>query len=162
TGRPTVVRNPSNNQEITPSVVYFENADNVIVGETAKNVARVYPDRVVQRVKQHMGTTRERVFDGQTYTPEKISALVLKELAQAAADQTQAEVRSAVITVPAYFGMLERDATRKAGRIAGLDVLGIVPEPVAAALQYDVKPGEGEKTILVYDLGGGTFDTTII
>jgi molecular chaperone DnaK len=162
TGRPTVIRDQANNSDLTPSVVYFENADNVVVGETAKNVARVYPDRVVQRVKRHMGSAREWNFDGKTYTPEGISALILKKLAEAASKHTQTEARAAVITVPAYFGMLERDATTNAGRIAGLDVLGIVPEPVAAALQYDARTDGSDRTILVYDLGGGTFDTTVI
>jgi molecular chaperone DnaK len=161
-GKPTVIRNRVTSQETTPSVVYFENADNVVVGATAKNVARMYPDKVVQRVKRDMGKQREWEFDGNTYTPESISALILKDLAESAATQTHGEVKSAVITVPAYFGMLEREATTQAGRIAGLDVLGIVPEPVAAALQYDVKSSDGERLVLVYDLGGGTFDTTAI
>jgi molecular chaperone DnaK (HSP70) len=162
TGRPTVVRNLVTNSEIVPSVVYFENADNVVVGATAKNVARMYPDRVVQRVKRSMGKEREWEFHGRTYTPESISSLILKDLAQSAAAQTQSDARSVVITVPAYFGMLERDATRNAGRIAGLDVLGIIPEPVAAALEYEVNGTDTARTMLVYDLGGGTFDTTVI
>ncbi|WP_326561231.1 Hsp70 family protein [Micromonospora sp. NBC_01796] len=163
-GRPTVVRNLITSSETTPSAVYFENADNVVVGSSAKNVARLYPDRVVQRVKRSMGRERHWEFDGNAHTPESISALILKQLAEDAAEATGHEVRQVVITVPAYFGMLERDATRNAGRIAGLDVIGIVPEPVAAALQYEVRddaPG-AERTVLVYDLGGGTFDTTVI
>jgi molecular chaperone DnaK (HSP70) len=161
-GKPTVVRNRVTSHETTPSVVYFENADNVVVGATAKNVARMYPDKVVQRVKRDMGKPREWEFNGRTHTPESISALILKDLAESAASQTHGEVRSVVITVPAYFGMLEREATTQAGRIAGLDVMGIVPEPVAAALQYEVKATDGERIVLVYDLGGGTFDTTAI
>jgi molecular chaperone DnaK (HSP70) len=161
TGRPTVVRSPMTNEETTPSVVFFENEHNVVVGRTAKDVAKLYPDRVVSLVKREMGRERHWEFDGATYTPESISALILKQLAQDAQAYAGREVKQVVITVPAYFGMLERDATRKAGEIAGLDVIGIVPEPVAAALQYEVADQAG-RTILVYDLGGGTFDTTVI
>jgi len=161
-GRPAVVRDSASGSETVPSVVYFENADNVVVGAQAKNVAVLYPDRVVHRVKREMGRERHWEFDGDTYTPESISALILKQLAQNAEIETGKPVHEAIITVPAYFGMLERDATRNAGRIAGLDVLGIVPEPVAAALQYDVTETDRERLVLVYDLGGGTFDTTVI
>lgn len=161
-GRPALVRDPVSSSETTPSVVYFENAHNVVVGADAKNHAVLFPERVVQRVKRDMGRERHWEFDGAVYSPESISALILKQLAQAAADHTGRGVRDVVITVPAYFGMLERDATRKAGEIAGLNVIGIVPEPVAAALQYDVADGDGERLVLVYDLGGGTFDTTVI
>ncbi|MBL7258033.1 Hsp70 family protein [Paractinoplanes lichenicola] len=162
TGRPAVIRNVVTNQETTPSVVYFEEeSGDVLVGEAAKNVSRLYPQRVVERVKRSMGKEVNWEFDGKSYSAEAISALILKQLAQDARDHTQADVRQAVITVPAYFGMLERDATRNAGRIAGLDVTGIVPEPVAAALQYEVAGGSA-RTVLVYDLGGGTFDTTAI
>jgi molecular chaperone DnaK (HSP70) len=161
TGRPTVVRNVMTNSETTPSVVYFEpDSGEVVVGQAAKNVSRIHPSRVVERVKRSMGKDAQWDFDGTIYTPESISALILRRLAEDARDTTQREVRQVVITVPAYFGMLERDATRNAGRIAGLDVVGIVPEPVAAALQYEVTGGN--RTVLVYDLGGGTFDTTVI
>ncbi|MFD7657219.1 Hsp70 family protein [Actinosynnema sp. NPDC059797] len=161
TGRPTVCRN-TDSLETTPSVVYFENESNVVVGSVAKNSALTYPDRVVPLIKRQMGTKAVFQYDGKTHTPESISALILKQLAQDAADQTGEPVGSVVITVPAYFGMLERDATKNAGRIAGLDVIGIVPEPVAAALHYEATTGARDKTILVYDLGGGTFDTTVI
>jgi molecular chaperone DnaK (HSP70) len=162
TGLPTVVRNRAETAETTPSVVYFEKADSVIVGTTAKNFSKLYPDRVVERVKRHMGTEREWSFDGQTYTPESISALILKDLVLSAEEATRGPVRQAVITVPAYFGQLERQATIQAGQIAGLDVLGVIPEPVAAALQYNVRSSDGERIVLVYDLGGGTFDTTVM
>jgi len=161
-GKPAVVRDLAEGKETTPSVVYFENAENVVVGQQAKNVAVLHPDRVVQRVKRDMGQERSWEFDGEQYTPEKISALILKQLAQNAAQETGRDVRDVVITVPAYFGMLERDATRNAGRISGLNVIGIVPEPVAAALQYDIADAGKERYVLVYDLGGGTFDTSII
>ncbi|MEU8154581.1 Hsp70 family protein [Micromonospora sp. NPDC048986] len=162
TGRPAVVRNVITNNETTPSVVYFEqDTGEVVVGEAAKNVSRLYPTRVVDRVKRSMGKEAQWEFDGTTYTPESISALILKQLAQDAEYYTSRPVSKVVITVPAYFGLLERDATRNAGRIAGLDVVEVVPEPVAAALQYD--PGKDTtRTVLVYDLGGGTFDTTVI
>ena len=161
-GRPVVVRCDAASSDILPSIVYFENAGNTIVGSQAKNVARLYPDRVVTRVKRYMGQERQWEFDGNIHTAETISALILKQLASDATAETGHEVRQVVITVPAYFGMLERDATRNAGRIAGLDVIGIVPEPVAAVLHYDLAAGDRERTVLVYDLGGGTFDTTAI
>ncbi|MFG1799443.1 Hsp70 family protein [Micromonospora carbonacea] len=162
TGRPTVIRDLIAESDTMPSVVYFESADNVVVGANARNMARVDPEHVVERVKRQMGRERQWEFFGETHTPESISALILRRLAEYAQEYTQREVRQAVITVPAYFGMLERDATRNAGVLAGLDVLGIVPEPVAAALQYDLMDGAAERTVLVYDLGGGTFDTTVI
>ncbi|KAA5828803.1 Hsp70 family protein [Saccharopolyspora hirsuta] len=161
TGRPAVCRN-TDSSETTPSVVFFENASNVVVGSVAKNSAIIDPDRVVSLIKRQMGSDAEFEFDGSTYTPESISALILKQLAQDAAAHTGGEVTRAVITVPAYFGMQERSATKQAGTIAGLDVIGIVPEPVAAALHYEATTGADDKTILVYDLGGGTFDTTVI
>ncbi|HEU4348377.1 MAG TPA: Hsp70 family protein [Actinoplanes sp.] len=162
TGRPTPVRNSMTNDETTPSVVYFESAGNVVVGRTAKDVAQLYPDRVVSLVKRYMGKEEAWQFHGKDHTAESISALILKQLAQDAVQYTGKEVADVVITVPAYFGMLERDATRNAGRIAGLNVIGIVPEPVAAALQYEVDSVGGDRTVLVFDLGGGTFDTTVI
>lgn len=161
TGRPSVCRN-TDGLDTTPSVVFFENESNVVVGSVAKNSAVSYPDRVVSLIKRVMGTDAEYDYDGVRHTPESISALILKQLAQDAAAHTHGEVSRVVITVPAYFGMLERDATKNAGRIAGLDVIGIVPEPVAAALHYEATTGAQDKTILVYDLGGGTFDTTVI
>lgn len=161
TGRPSVCHN-ADGRDTTPSVVFFENAANVVVGSVAKNSAVSYPDRVVSLIKREMGTDAEFDFDGVRHTPETISALILKQLAQDAATHTHGDVNRVVITVPAYFGMLERDATKNAGRIAGLDVIGIVPEPVAAALHYEATTGARDKTILVYDLGGGTFDTTVI
>lgn len=160
-GRPSVCRN-TDSLETTPSVVFFENSSNVVVGSVAKNSVVTHGDRVVSLIKRQMGSRATFEFDGKTYTPESISALILRQLAEDAAMQTGASVTSVVVTVPAYFGMLERDATRKAGEIAGLDVIGIVPEPVAAALHYEATTGAQDKTILVYDLGGGTFDTSVI
>ncbi len=160
-GQPAVCRNVDS-LETTPSVVFFENKSNVVVGSVAKNSAITYPDRVVSLIKRQMGTEATFEFDGTTYTPESISALILKQLARDAAEHTNGEVSKVVVTVPAYFGMLERDATKNAGKIAGFDVIGIVPEPVAAALHYEATTEAENKTILVYDLGGGTFDTTVI
>jgi molecular chaperone DnaK len=160
-GRPSIARN-SLGSETTASVVYFENPASVIVGDTAKRSSLIYPDRVISRIKRSMGQKRNYQFDGADYTPESISALILKQVAQDAALATGHKVAQVVITVPAYFGMLERDATRKAGEIAGLDVVGIIPEPVSAALHYDAITDSVGKTLLVYDLGGGTFDTTVI
>ncbi|ANZ41300.1 molecular chaperone Hsp70 [Lentzea guizhouensis] len=160
-GKPAVCRN-TDSVETTPSVVFFENADNVVVGSVAKNSVVTHGDRVVSLIKRQMGTKATYEFDGKTHTPESISSLILRQLAQDAADLHGSPASKAVITVPAYFGMLERDATRTAGVLAGLDVIGIVPEPVAAALHYEATTGASDKTILVYDLGGGTFDTTVI
>jgi molecular chaperone DnaK len=160
-GRPAIAKTEAG-EDTLPSVVYFESAANAIVGRTAKNSALLHPDLVVSLIKRQMGKRMERVFHGETHTPETISALILKELARSAEMATREPVRDAVITVPAYFGVAEREATRKAGEIAGLNVLNLVPEPVAAALHYEMLGGGGDRTILVYDLGGGTFDTTVI
>lgn len=160
-GRPSIARN-ADGAETTASVVCFESDSNVIVGKTAKQSALIYPDKVVARIKREMGERRSYRFDDVDYTPESISALILRQVTQDAAAFTHREVAQVVITVPAYFGMLERDATKKAGEIAGLTVTGIIPEPVAAALHYDVVTDAVGKTVLIYDLGGGTFDTTVI
>jgi molecular chaperone DnaK len=162
TGRPAVVRN-SDGDDTTPSVVYFETADNTVVGKTAKEAAGFRPDDVVSLIKREMGNKDySRVFYGQELSPSGISGIILAALAKSAEDETHRPVRQVVITVPAYFGLLEKDATKKAGEIAGLEVIGIVPEPVAAALSYGVTGSADGTTFLVYDLGGGTFDITLI
>ena len=162
TGRPTVSRN-SDSQDTTPSVVYFESADNIVVGRVAKETAGVFPDQVVALIKREMGDKDwRREFSGKEYTPPSISALILSALARDAETDTGRPVNEVVITVPAYFGLLEKDATRSAGEIAGLKVIGIVPEPVAAALHYGVTGSADGTTFLVYDLGGGTFDISLI
>ena len=168
-GRPTVLRNLEGT-DTTPSVVYFESGENVVVGATAKATAVLEPDNVVSLIKRDMGRDVTRPIHGIDFTPEELSAFILLKLATDARTTTGEEARDVVITVPAYFGAAERDATRKAGRIAGLNVIDIVSEPIAAAITYGVlnQPGgnDGEarqdRTILVYDLGGGTFDTTVI
>lgn len=162
TGRPAVIRN-SDGQDTTPSVVYFESPDNIVVGRVAKETAGVFPDQVVSLIKREMGDREwRRDFFGREYTPPSVSALVLSALARDAEAETGRPVRDVVITVPAYFGLLEKDATRSAGEIAGLNVIGIVPEPVAAALHYGVSGSADGTTFLVYDLGGGTFDISLI
>lgn len=161
-GRPTVCRNQTNSTETTPSVVYFETPSNVVVGETAKQSAVLDPPNVVSLIKREMGTDWKTDYQGKDYTPEEISALILRQLAADAEAHTGGPVKQVVITVPAYFGGREKKATENAGKIAGLDVVGIVPEPVAAAIHYDLTSGGADKTVLVYDLGGGTFDTTVI
>lgn len=160
-GMPVIVPN-AEDQPTTPSAVYFETVDNVAVGQTAKNSAVIDADNVVTLIKRRMGEDFKLSFYGQEYTPESISALILKQLMQDAVAQTGIDTNRVVITVPAYFGVREKDSTRKAGEIAGLDVIDIIAEPVAAALAYGIKQSEGEKTVFVYDLGGGTFDTTIL
>ncbi|GII60072.1 molecular chaperone DnaK [Sphaerisporangium krabiense] len=160
-GRPTVLRNLEGT-DTTPSVVFFESPDNVVVGATAKDSAVLEPDLVVSRIKRDMGQDVPRVRHGRPYTPEEISAFVLRKLADDARTATGDTVEDVVITVPAYFGAAERDATRKAGQIAGLNVIDIVSEPIAAAITYGVLNPGADHTILVYDLGGGTFDTTVI
>jgi len=162
TGRPVVLKSAVG-EDTTPSVVYFESPDNVVVGRQAKDSAVLLPDLVKEMVKRQMGEDVHYRYHGQDHTPESVSALILRELARAAGEQTGETVHDVVITVPAYFGVLEREATRKAGQIAGLNVLDVLAEPVAAALAYQaVGQGDGVRHIFVYDLGGGTFDTTVI
>jgi molecular chaperone DnaK (HSP70) len=162
TGRPVVLKSAVG-EDTTPSVVYFESPDNVVVGRQAKDSAVLVPDLVVEMVKRQMGEDVHYRYHGQDHTPESVSALILRELARAAGEQTGETVHDVVITVPAYFGVAEREATRKAGQIAGLNVLDVLAEPVAAALAYQaVGQGEGIRHIFVFDLGGGTFDTTVI
>jgi molecular chaperone DnaK (HSP70) len=162
TGRPAVTRN-SNGDDTTPSVVYFENETNAVVGKVAKESAGVFPDQVVSLIKREMGNKDyTRTFFGTEYTPSSISAIIVGALAKDAEASTHRTVNEVVITVPAYFGLLEKDATKKAGEIAGLTVIGIVPEPVAAALHYGVTGSADGTTFLVYDLGGGTFDISLI
>jgi molecular chaperone DnaK (HSP70) len=162
TGRPVVLKN-ANGEDTTPSVVWFESPDNVVVGRQAKDSAMLFPDLVAQLVKREIGQDVHYSYHGQDHTPESVSALILRELARAAGEQAGETVEDVVITVPAYFGVLEREATRKAGQIAGLNVLDVLAEPVAAALDYQaLADSSGTRHIFVYDLGGGTFDTTVI
>jgi len=160
--RPVVLKS-FQGEDTTPSVVYFESARRVVVGRQAKNSALLVPKLVREMVKRDMGQDVRYEYHGQYFTPESVSALILRALAIPAQEQTGEPVEDVVITVPAYFGLQEREATRRAGQIAGLNVLDVLPEPVAAALSYQ-SIGEDTTTrhILVYDLGGGTFDTTVM
>lgn len=161
TARAEVIKN-NDGDNITPSVVAFE-GDNVIVGADAKAEAVLNPETTVMLVKTLMGKTDFAInYNGEDKTPEEISAFILRKLTQDASEQLGVEVRDVVITCPAYFGTAERMATKNAGKIAGLNVLEIISEPTAAALYYGCAKEQDEKTILVYDLGGGTFDVTIM
>lgn len=152
------------NEPTTPSVAYFESPGHVVVGVEAKNMAEIEPENVVQFVKRFMGRKDEFFFeyDGKQYAPEEISAVILKALVEKAQQNVEGKIRDVVITVPAYFDDAQRTATKNAGAMAGLNVLDIVNEPIAAALSYGVQAGGKEETILVYDLGGGTFDVSVI
>ena len=163
-GNPQVIRNNADNTDTLPSVVFFENENNVVVGENAKQMIETDGDRVVDFIKRDIGRNDGRqklTFFKKDYSPVDISAMILKRLKHMADEQGE-DVNDVVITVPAYFGFLEQAATRKAGELAGLNVVEIVIEPVAAALSYCARQVQDEKTILVYDLGGGTFDVTIM
>ncbi|MBV9652714.1 MAG: molecular chaperone DnaK [Pseudonocardiales bacterium] len=160
-GEPTVVAN-SEGSRTTPSVVAFAKNGEVLVGQSAKNQAVTNVERTVRSVKRHMGSDWTITIDGKKYTPQEISARVLMKLKRDAEAYLGEEVTDAVITVPAYFEDAQRQATKEAGQIAGLNVLRIVNEPTAAALAYGLDKGEKEQTILVFDLGGGTFDVSLL
>lgn len=148
-------------QPTTPSVVYFEDENSFVVGQEAKNGQKLYPDETVSLIKRNMGDRITLNFHGRDYTPESISALILRQLVEVAQEMEDEETNAVVITVPAYFGSVQKQATKDAGEIAGLDVRGIIAEPVAAALSAGFEPGE-RQTIFVYDLGGGTMDCTVM
>ena len=161
TARAEVIKN-NEGDNITPSVVTFE-GDNVIVGNDAKAEAVLNPETTVMLVKTLMGKSDFAInYNGEDKTPEEISSYILRKLAKDASEQLGEEVKDVVITCPAYFGTAERTATKNAGKIAGLNVLEIISEPTAAALYYGCAKEQEEKTILIYDLGGGTFDVTIM
>jgi molecular chaperone DnaK len=159
-GESTVIAN-AEGARTTPSVVGFSKSGEVLVGEVAKRQAVTNPDRTIQSVKRHMGTDWKAEVDGKGYTAQEISARILMKLKRDAEAYLGDEVTQAVITVPAYFGDAERQATKEAGQIAGLEVLRIINEPTAAALAYGLDK-EDEQTVLVYDLGGGTFDVSVL
>ncbi|MGY1721459.1 molecular chaperone DnaK [Blastococcus sp. SYSU DS0533] len=161
-GEPTVIAN-SEGSRTTPSVVAFAKNGEVLVGQSAKNQAVTNVDRTIRSVKRHMGTDwKTEEIDGKKYTPQEISARILQKLKRDAETYLGEPVTDAVITVPAYFEDAQRQATKEAGEIAGLNVLRIVNEPTAAALAYGLDKGETEQTILVFDLGGGTFDVSLL
>ena len=159
-GDPVVVAN-AEGARTTPSVVAFKEGE-VLVGEVAKRQAITNPDNTIRSVKRHMGTDWSAAADGKSYTSQEVAARILMKLKRDAEAYLGADVSSAVITVPAYFNDAQRQATKEAGQIAGLEVLRIVNEPTAAALAYGLDKEGAEQTILVFDLGGGTFDVSIL
>ena len=159
-GKPVVIANAEGSRT-TPSIVAFSKTGEKLVGQLAKRQAILNPDRTVISIKRHMGTDFKVNIDGKDYTPQEISAMILRKLADDASKYLGEKVTSAVITVPAYFNDSQRQATKDAGKIAGLDVLRIVNEPTAAALAYGLEKEKTEK-VLVFDLGGGTFDVSIL
>ncbi|MBP1999143.1 molecular chaperone DnaK [Paenibacillus shirakamiensis] len=159
-GEAVVIPNPEG-ARTTPSVVGFKKDGERVVGETAKRQAITNPDRTISSIKRHMGTNHKETIDGKDYTPQEISAIILQKLKSDAEAYLGQTVTQAVITVPAYFNDSQRQATKDAGKVAGLEVLRIVNEPTAAALAYGLEKSE-DHTILVYDLGGGTFDVSIL
>ncbi|HVB26294.1 MAG TPA: Hsp70 family protein, partial [Mycobacteriales bacterium] len=159
-GEPTVIANAEGGRT-TPSVVAFTKGGEVLVGEVAKRQAVTNPDRTIRSVKRHMGTSWSVAIDGKNYTAQEISARVLMKLKRDAESYLGEPVTDAVITVPAYFDDAQRQATKEAGQIAGMNVLRIINEPTAAALAYGLDK-ERDQTILVFDLGGGTFDVSLL
>ena len=160
-GDPTVIAN-AEGFRTTPSVVAFTKDGDVLVGETAKRQAVTNVDRTISSVKRHMGTSWTTSIEGKAYTPQEISARILGKLKRDAEQYLGDTVSDAVITVPAYFNDAERQATKDAGEIAGLNVLRIINEPTAAALAYGLDKGKEDELILVFDLGGGTFDVSLL
>ena len=159
-GKPTVIANAEGTRT-TPSIVGFSKTGERLVGQLAKRQAILNPDKTIASIKRHMGEDYKKNIDGKDYTPQEISAMILRKLAEDASNYLGEKVTSAVITVPAYFNDAQRQATKDAGKIAGLDVLRIVNEPTAAALAYGLEKDKPEK-VLVFDLGGGTFDVSIL
>jgi molecular chaperone DnaK len=160
-GEPTVIAN-AEGARTTPSIVAFAKNGEVLVGEVAKRQSVTNVERTIRSVKRHMGTSWNIDIDGKKYTPQEISARVLQKLKRDAESYLGETVTDAVITVPAYFNDAQRQATKEAGEIAGLNVLRIINEPTAAALAYGLDKGDKEQTILVFDLGGGTFDVSLL
>jgi len=160
-GEPTVIANAEGSRT-TPSIVAFARNGEVLVGEVAKRQAVTNPDRTIRSVKREMGTNWSIDIDGKHYTAQEISARVLMKLKRDAEAYLGETITDAVITVPAYFNDAQRQATKEAGDIAGFNVLRIVNEPTAAALAYGLDKGSKEQTVLVFDLGGGTFDVSLL
>src|SRR3989339_1436414 len=159
-GKPVIISNAEGTRT-TPSVVHVKD-DEIIVGQIARNQAIVDPTRTVRSIKRKMGTNEKVEIDGKEYTPEQISAMILQKLKRDAEAYLGQPVKNAVITVPAYFNDSQRQSTKNAGEIAGLNVLRIINEPTAAALAYGLEKQEKDHTILVFDFGGGTFDVSIL
>lgn len=159
-GQPAIINNAEGSR-LTPSVVAFTKEGERLIGQLAKRQAITNPDRTIQSIKRHMGTDHKVTIDDKTFTPQEISAMILQKLKQDAENYLGEKITKAVITVPAYFSDSQRQATKDAGTIAGLEVLRIINEPTAAALAYGLDK-EDDQTILVFDLGGGTFDVSIL
>ena len=159
-GKPVVIAN-AEGARTTPSVVAFTKTGERLVGEPAKRQAVTNAEKTIASIKRDMGTDRGRTIDGKKYSPQQISAMILQKLKADAESYLGEKVTEAVITVPAYFNDAQRQATKDAGKIAGLDVKRIINEPTSAALAYGLD-NENEQKIMVYDLGGGTFDVSII
>ena len=160
-GEPTVIVNAEGSRT-TPSVVAFSKSGEILVGEVAKRQAVTNVDRTISSVKRHMGTDWTVDIDGKEWTPQEISAQILMKLKRDAEAYLGEPVTDAVITCPAYFNDAQRQATKDAGTIAGLNVLRIINEPTAAALAYGLEKGKEDERILVFDLGGGTFDVSLL
>ena len=159
-GEPVVIPNPEGNRT-TPSVVAFTKDGERLVGQVAKRQAVTNPDRTIQSIKREMGSSHKANIDGKDYSPQEISAMILQKLKADAEAYLGETVSQAVITVPAYFSDSQRQATKDAGRIAGLEVMRIINEPTAASLAYGLDK-EDDQNIIVFDLGGGTFDVSIL
>ncbi|MBR7165579.1 MAG: Hsp70 family protein, partial [Clostridia bacterium] len=159
-GEPVVIPNPEG-ARTTSSVVSFSKTGERLVGQIAKRQAIINPERTIASIKRDMGTSRKVEIDGKSYTPQEISAMILQKLKTDAENYLGTPVTEAVITVPAYFSDAQRQATKDAGKIAGLDVKRIINEPTAAALAYGIDK-ELEQKIMIYDLGGGTFDVSVL
>jgi len=160
-GEPTVIPNAEGSRT-TPSVVAFSKSGEVLVGEVAKRQAITNPDRTIRSIKREMGTDHKNTIDSKGYSPQEISARILQKLKADAESYLSDKVTEAVVTVPAYFDDAQRQATKEAGKIAGLEVLRIINEPTAAALAYGLDKADEDQTILVFDLGGGTFDVSLL
>ena len=162
-GQPAVIPNTEGDLT-TPSVVFFESHDSVVVGKSAKAMSNIEPDKVAAVFKRSMGDPAWTFpFEGRDLSPQEVSSYVLRKLVADAEQNTGDKIDNVVITCPAYFGINQKEATKQAGEIAGLNVLYVIPEPTAAALAYGLKLDEGvEQVVMVYDLGGGTFDATLI
>lgn len=158
-GTPEIIPDRSGNRTMPSIVTFLEDA--VLTGHAAKNSELSHPDQTVKRIKRKMGTDHKSVFFGKSYSPEEISSFILKKLREQAEEYLGEKVRDAIVTVPAYFNDNQRQATKNAGRLAGLNVLRIINEPTAASLAYGVKEGD-DLNIVIYDLGGGTFDVSVL
>src|SRR3990167_6582349 len=159
-GKPTIIPNAEGTRT-TPSVVHIKD-DEIIVGQIARNQSIIDPSHTIRSIKRKMGTNEKIDIDGTDYTPEQISAMILQKLKRDAEAYLGQPVKNAVITVPAYFNDSQRQATKNAGQIAGLNVLRIINEPTAASLAYGLDKQGTAHTILVFDFGGGTFDVSVL